>query len=153
MNKKNVLIFPAGWENSLEVYDALRYNVNVEVYGASGKADCAEYIYDSGHYIEGDFYINNLDFVDKFNAVLEQYAIDVVIPTHDDVCLFLAKHKDELHAKVLTADARTAEVCRHKRMTYQLFSDMDFCPKIYWKQSDIGESDYPLFLKPDESSS
>ena len=40
--KWNVLIFPAGAENALEIYEALRYNLNVEVFGASGKKDFAE---------------------------------------------------------------------------------------------------------------
>ena len=85
MEKKRILIFPAGAENALEIYDSLRYNVNVEVFGASGKKDYAEFAYDNDHYIEGDFYFNKPGFVDRFNEILTGYGIDVVIPTHDDI--------------------------------------------------------------------
>ena len=149
MDKKNILIFPSGWENALEIYGAVKYNVNVEVYGASGKSDYAEYAYDREHYIEGDFYIYRPDFLNVLNDTLERYQIDVIIPTHDDVCLFLAEHKSEIKAKILVADVRTAEVCRHKRMTYQMFSDLAACPKVYWERKDVSNQDFPLFLKPD----
>ena len=82
-----VLIFPAGAENALEIYDALRYRLDFTVYGASGKAEFAEFRYPDGHYIEGDFYINRPDFDDVFESVIQKYNINLVIPTHDSVAL------------------------------------------------------------------
>ncbi len=152
MDKKKVLVFPAGWENALEIADALKYNVNVEVFGASAKADYAEYAYDKNHYIEGDFYINHEGFLAGFNEMLSKYSIDVVIPSHDDVALFMAEHINDISARVLVAKADTARVCRHKSETYRLFSDTDFCPIVYTNREEAEKAIFPLFIKPDADS-
>ena len=149
MEKKRVLIFPAGAENALEIYDALRYNVNIEVYGASGKKDYAEYLYDEAHYIEGDFYYKSKDFPERFNKLLNEYKIDIVIPTHDDIALYLAENRGTFKTKILGSDAETARVCRSKRKTYEVFRDMKFCPNIYDCFDSIQENEYPIFIKPD----
>ncbi len=149
MKKKRVLIFPAGAENALEIYDALRYNVNVEVFGASGKKDFAEYQYDAEHYIEEQLYFNTPGFIDVFNGILKRYVIDVVIPTHDDITLFLAEHREEFVAKILVSELDTARVCRSKKKTYELFEKDDFCPRVYEKAQEVGKSSYPILYKPD----
>lgn len=150
--RKRILIFPAGAENALEIFDALRYRVDVELFGASGKKDFAEYQYDENHYIEDDFYINHVGFIERFNALLVKYRIDVVIPTHDDIVLYLAKHIREIKAKVLVSEAHTAEVCRHKRLMLELLEDTDCCPRWFREREEVKEEDFPLFLKPDVSA-
>lgn len=147
MNKIKVLIFPAGAENAIEIYEALRFNVNIEVYGASGKADHASFIYPKDRYIEGDFYINKEKFIDDFNSMLVEYGIEVVIPTHDTIAMFLAQNKARLQAKVLTADYETTYICRNKEATYKLFQEYDFCPLVY-DINKLGLEDFPVFLKP-----
>ena len=37
MGKTNVLVFPAGEINSVELHDALSHNVNIEVFGCSSE--------------------------------------------------------------------------------------------------------------------
>ncbi|MCR5100410.1 MAG: ATP-grasp domain-containing protein [Butyrivibrio sp.] len=152
MDKKKVLIFPAGAENALEIFDSLRYNVNVELYGASGKKDYAEYCYDAEHYIEGDFYITNSGFINYFNEILLDKKIDVVIPTHDDIALYLAKVRDKLASKILVSDEKTADICRHKKLTYELIKDEFFCPKIIRNRDEVNEEAFPLFAKPDAAA-
>lgn len=149
MERKRILIFPAGAENALEIYQSLRYNVNVEVFGLSGKKDFAEYQYDSEHYIEGDFYVFSEGFAEKFQAILSKHRIDVVIPTHDDVALYLAQHRECFSARVLVSSAETAYICRHKKVTYNTFKDESFCPAFFEDIDLIRNEDYPLFVKPD----
>ena len=151
MNKKNVLVFPAGAENALEIYESLRYNVNIEVFGASGKKDCARFIYDGDHYIEADLYINKVAFIETINEIVSKYSIDVIIPTHDDVALFLAKKREAIDCKILVADYYTAEICRHKRLTFNLFCDESFCPRVYENKDEIDDKEYPVFVKPNIS--
>ena len=43
--KTNVLIFPAGEINSVELYEALSYNVNINIYGCSSVDRHGEYIF------------------------------------------------------------------------------------------------------------
>jgi hypothetical protein len=145
---KNVLIFPAGAENALEIYDALRYNVNVHVYGASGKKDFAEYEYSEADYIEGDFYIFSSEFKAKFKEMLIEYKIDIIIPTHDDVTLYFAENKDYFGVKILVSDIRTCKICREKKLMYELLSDLEFCPKTYDDIRAANKGEFPLFVKP-----
>ena len=45
MSKVNVLIFPAGEINSIELHDALSHNVNVEVFGCSSSDRHGGYVF------------------------------------------------------------------------------------------------------------
>jgi predicted ATP-grasp superfamily ATP-dependent carboligase len=144
--KINVLIFPAGAENALEIYYSLRFNLHLNVFGASGKPDHARFIYPAGHYIEGNFYITSASFLADFNSMLEQFKIDIVIPTHDTISLYMAESRDSIHAKIIAPDTKTARICREKKLTYGLFSEFEFCPRVYKDPADIRE--FPVFLKP-----
>ncbi len=144
--KINVLIFPAGAENALEIYYSLRYNLHLAVFGASGKPDHAGFIYPSDHYIEGNFYITSPSFLDDFNLLLKEYKIDIVIPTHDTIALYMAENQHLIRAKILVSDSQTARLCREKRLTYALMAGYDFCPQIYNGPQDIPA--FPVFLKP-----
>lgn len=148
VKKINVLIFPAGSEIGLEIYNSLKYNLHVELFGASGKSDHAVYVYDKDHYIEDDFYIGKENFIETFNKMLETLAIDVIFPTHDSIVLFLAKNQDRLKAKVLTSSYETTLIAREKKRTYDLFKEFDFCPQVY--TPPFPNIVFPAFLKPDQ---
>jgi len=144
--KINVLIFPAGSEIGLEIFNSLRYNLHVALFGASGKSDHAKYIYDKEHYVEDNFYITSPDFIDNFKKVLSQLEIDVVFPTHDSIALFLAEHRDSFNAKILTSSYQTVLIAREKKLTYNLFKKFDFCPQIY--DYPFIQIPLPVFIKP-----
>jgi hypothetical protein len=98
MSSIGVLVFPAGEINSVELHDALSTCVNVRLYGASSIERHGEFVF--GNYIGNIPMITSPAFVDTFNAILEENKIDIIIPTHDDVALFLAKNQKSLKAKV-----------------------------------------------------
>lgn len=139
--KIGVLIFPAGEINSVELHDALSTCVNISLVGASSVDRHGEYVFE--RYISGVPKINELNFFEVFNDLIDNEKIDVVIPTHDDVALFFAGNKDKIHAKVLTHDYETALICRDKLKTYEFFAGNGFCPKMYEKPTE-----FPVFIKP-----
>lgn len=139
----NVLIFPAGEINSIELHDALSSCVNINVYGASSIDRHGSYVFEN--YISGLPLITEKDFLEKFNQVIEKYKINCVFPTHDTVAMFFSQNADKIKAKIISADKRTSEICRDKEKTYALFKDCDFVPKIFEKIED-----YPVFIKPKE---
>lgn len=147
-NKHRVLIFPAGAENALNIYDSLHYNLHLEVYGLSGKPDHARYKYDSEHYIEGNYYITSPSFIDDFNDLIRQKEIELIIPTHDTIAQYLANHANDIAAKIVGSNSRTSTICREKKKIYELFNDCDFCPNIYSDPEFI--EDYPVFVKPNQ---
>lgn len=144
--KIKVLIFPAGAENAIEIYNSLKYNIHLSVIGLSGKSDHASYLYPAKDYFEGDYYITDEGFIHRFNEFIISNDVDMVIPTHDTIALFLAKYRNELSATIVVSNYDTALIAREKKKTYELFGEYDFCPKIYNTMNEI--SKYPVFVKP-----
>lgn len=136
-----VLIFPAGEINSVELHDALSTNVNIKVFGASSIDRHGPYLFKN--YYTGLPLISEPSFCESFNKLLQLNEIDIVMPTHDTVALFLASHRDGICATVLTADLKTNQVCRDKALTYSLFADCKFCPETQTRPST-----FPCFVKP-----
>lgn len=146
--RKNILIFPAGSEIGLEIFNSLKFNIHVNVFGASGKPDHARFIYPADRYDEGDYYIGSPQFLNKINELLERWNISYVYPTHDSIVLWLAEHQEFLKAKVIGSPAETTRVARYKRLIYDLFKDAKFCPKVFTEKNHPNE--FPVFLKPDD---
>lgn len=145
MDKYNVLIFPAGSENGLNIYESLKYNVHFNLFGASSIRDHAEYIYPSQHYFLGDYNINNPLFLEHFNEMIENNRIDFIIPTHDTVCLYLMRMEHKIKAKVVCSPLLTTEIAHSKKKMYETFKDTEFVPQLYQGKDVV----FPLFLKPD----
>jgi hypothetical protein len=143
MSVINVLIFPAGEINSIELHDALSTCVNIRVYGASSIERHGSYVFEN--YISGLPLISDDNFISVFNEVLKKHKIDVIFPTHDTVAMFLMEHNENLAARVVGSSKETAEICRDKQKIYDLFNDTTFVPSVY---SSI--SKYPVFIKPRE---
>ena len=141
MKKTNVLVFPAGEINSVELHDALSHNVNIEVFGCSSFDRHGSYIFKN--YKSGLPSITEDRFLNDFNKCIDFWNIDFIFPTHDTVALFLAKNQHALHAKVIVSPLHTAEICRDKKKIYDLFSDCAFCPDIFY---DFNK--FPVFIKP-----
>lgn len=128
-SKIGVLVFPAGEVNSVELHDALSTCVNIRLYGASSVDRHGGFIFKN--YISEIPPIQDSRFLDELTNIIRQYKIDVVIPTHDDVALFLAENRTNIPAKILTAEYQTALICRDKKKTYEIFADCGFCPEVY----------------------
>lgn len=139
----NVLIFPCE-SNSNELHDALSYCFNVNIYGAASVSRHGQYIY--RNYNSSLPYITDNNFITKFNDYLDSHKIDLIIPQHDTVALYLAENADKIHAKIIQSDIRTNRICRSKILTHELFSDCEFIPLRY---KNIDQVKYPAFAKPD----
>jgi hypothetical protein len=144
MSKINVLIFPCGSENAMEIHTSLKDCVNIEVFGASSKKDHGYFVYKN--YIEELPFIQEEHFLKNFNKALRKYNIDIVFPTHDTVALFLAENLNDIAAKVALSGLEQARICRYKSETYRLFADTSFSPILYSSTAEI--KNFPVFIKP-----
>jgi hypothetical protein len=142
----NVLVFPCGAENAIEIHTALKDVVNINLFGGSGKEDHGSFIFKN--YIGQIPYINEHNFIDYFNSVLAKNEIDIIFPTHDDISLYLSTNKERIIAKIEVPGLKQAEICRSKKAIYKLFENESFCPKVY-DPYDFVEK-FPLFVKPDK---
>jgi hypothetical protein len=148
IKKHHVLIFPAGSEIGLEIFDSLKYSHHVTVFGASGKSDHASFVYEQARYVEDELlYFEREDFVERFNLILHRLGIEFIYPTHDDIALYLAEHQAQLSARVLTSCVLTNRIARSKRNTYTTFNSCGFCPAVF--SEPYRNISFPVFLKPD----
>ncbi len=147
MNKKtNILVFPCGAESALEIHTALKDVMNMRLVGASGREDHGRMVYEN--YYGGFPNISELDFIDKLNDLIEKESIDLIMPTHDTVLVFMAKNADKIKTKIAVPGLRQAEICRSKKKIYDLFKDFDFCPTVFQSIDEV--KNYPVYVKLDE---
>ncbi|KZX11414.1 ATP-grasp domain-containing protein [Methanobrevibacter oralis] len=157
---KNVLVFPCGSEIGLEINNALKYCKDFVLFGGSSIDDHGKYVYNN--YIPNIPFIDDDNFLEFINSVIEKYSIDLIYPAHDDVVLKLAQLKNQLNAHVVVSNDRTCDICRSKSKTYDFFKDENFIPKYYDIKKDdfysdekaekinkVLDKEFPIFLKPD----
>lgn len=144
--KIHILIFPAGAENRMDIYDSLRRNRDFDVYGASSKIDHAISIYPADHYFIGKLNIAEEDFLENFNSLIKKFSIDVVLPTHDTVAVALTRLADQIHAGIVCSPYETARIAENKRLTAEALIDATYYPRFYDSPELV--KDYPVFLKP-----
>jgi predicted ATP-grasp superfamily ATP-dependent carboligase len=141
---KNVLVFPCGSEIGLEVNRALAYSKHFSLFGASSVDDHGKFVYKN--YISGLPFIDEPNFIDQINKIIELYKIDFIIPAHDSVVLKMAENQSIIRAIIITSCVETCIICNSKRETYKIFEKIISTPKVY----DLTEIiSYPIFLKPD----
>lgn len=138
-----VLVFPCGSEIGLEIHAALKFNKAVRLFGVSSVADHGEYVYARYRQIEAR--VDSADFVERLNALIDEWGIDIVLPAHDSVILALAERRDELRAQVAAPELEVAHLCRNKNTTYAFFAATDFVPRAI---AAPVEGIYPIFAKP-----
>ena len=146
MKKTNILIFPAGSENALEIYSALKYNLHFELFGATSKSDYAEMLFPKERFFRGDLYVSDPKFIDKFNAVLDRFHINWIIPTHDTIALYLEERKDLLKAGLICSNKEAAYIARNKKIMFELLQNEPFVPKVYLAPYE--DISFPVFIKP-----
>lgn len=147
MNKKtNVLVFPCGAESALEIHIALKDVMNFRLVGASGREDHGRMVYEN--YYGGFPNISESNFIDELNVLIAKESIDLIMPTHDTVLVFMAKNSDKINAKIAVPGLKQAEICRSKKKIYDLFKSFDFCPIVFQSISEVNV--YPVYVKLDE---
>ncbi len=144
MDKKKVLIFPAGSEIAFEIVNALKYSKFVELYGGTSTEDHSLFVYKN--LIKGFPYVNEEGFLAYLNSVIEEYGIDYVYPAHDSASVYLALHREEIKATVVISDKETALICRDKRKTYEFFEGESFIPRFFNSPEEV--THFPVFIKP-----
>lgn len=144
--KQNVLVFPCGSEIGLELFRSLSSSTHVKLFGASSvSSNHGRYLYEN--YIEGLPYVDDPEFIDALNRIIDEHEIDFLFPAHDSVVLSFAVHQQKLNCKVIVSSVETCRICRSKRITYEKFVSLLKVPELYARLGKISE--WPIFLKPD----
>lgn len=143
---QNILVFPCGSEIGLEIYDSLKNDIHLKLFGSSSVNDHGKFTYEN--YISDIPNVSDIEkFIEKINEVIEQYKIDFIFPAHDSVVLELARNRSKLKCQVLTSNFEACYIARSKKKTYETFKDIVPVPEMYNSFKDC--TDGVVFLKPD----
>lgn len=146
MHKKiRVLVFPCGSENAVEIHNALRYSVHVEIFGASSVDDHGAYVFQN--YTGSLPKIQDREFDEHFSILINSLGIDVVFATHDTVHEYLSVRAHVMGFHLVNGDPVTAYIARRKSLTYQKFSEFPWTPTVFQNVDEIAE--WPVIAKPD----
>ncbi|QWD96901.1 ATP-grasp domain-containing protein [Polynucleobacter sp. MG-6-Vaara-E2] len=143
MKIRRVLVFPAGTEIGLEIYNSLKHCKEVEIFGA-GQAisNPATFIFPSYHELPT---INDSDWLQELIKLCRKLQIDYIFPAYDDAIVALAQNREKISAKVLIPSLEACLLTRSKALTYERLKSILRVPEIY----SIGEADhFPLIVKP-----
>lgn len=147
-NKKiwNVLVFPGGTENGLEINRSLRYSKEVELFSISnGVKNHADYMY-KNHFVISD--INNKGCIDELNKILIENKIDFIFPANSLIIDFLIENRNQLASRIIQPNDAAVKITRSKMKTYELFKGKLAVPKTF-KIHEIKTNNLPVFIKPD----
>ena len=142
----NVLVFPGGTENGLEIHKSLSTVKNINLISLTSKVS-NHASYQFSHSIEIDD-IYNSEFIRQINTVIEKNKIDYIFPANSLVINFLSEHRSVINAQIIMQNSNVIKVAASKRKTYDLLKELIKVPKTFKKIDDI--CNYPVFVKPDE---
>lgn len=142
----NVLIFPAGMENGLEIRKALQYCKEVRLFGASSPGiNHAFYVFRDVSLVRD---VRATDWISDLNKVIRKKQIDVVYPANSTVIDQISAARDQIDAQVLLPRHDIITLTRSKRATIEKLRDVIPVPAVYQSAQDIPR--FPVFVKPDQ---
>lgn len=141
------LVLPGGTEIGLELRRSLGDLKEIRLAGAGSEADRhGPFAYRHWRTVPP---VGEPGWIDALNAVIDELAVDVIFPAHDEVLVALATHAESIAARVITSPERTCRITRSKRATYALLDGALPVPQVYEHPEDVGR--FPVFAKPDRS--
>jgi hypothetical protein len=147
MHRINVGVFPAGTEIGLEINSAIKFSKDINVIGIAGGIDHSAYVYST--IVTGAPYLGEAELLGFMIKAIREHKIEYIFPAHDEACLFLAEHEEELGVKVVCSPFKTARTCRYKSKTYSALGDANFLPKTF-NGCELDSIPMPIFIKPDK---
>lgn len=142
----NVLVFPAGIENGLEISKALQGCKEVRLHGASSPGENqAFYIFKSVNIIRD---VRTDGWIDDLNSVIIQNDIDIVFPANSTVIDYISPVREKIQAAVLLPNEEIINLTRSKKASLAALENIIPIPSIYFSPSEIRK--FPVFAKPDK---
>lgn len=147
-NKKkwNILIFPGGTENGIEIYKSLKYCKEINLFSASSDVpNQAFYLYKKNNIISD---IRAHGWIEELNKVITKNKIDLIYPANSVIIDHLSANKEKINTDILLPEQSILELTRSKKQTIKCLKDTLSTPEIYESIDQI--KNYPVFIKPDK---
>lgn len=140
----NVLVFPGGMENGIEIYNSLKNCKEVTLFSASASVpNQAFYLYKENHICPD---VREQGWVDVLNKLVAENKIDIIYPANSLVIDALYRSKNEINCKILLPRDEALDITRSKKRTIETLSGVIPVPKVYVKAEQIDS--FPVFIKP-----
>lgn len=144
--KWRVLVFPAGTENGLEIWKALKDCKEVQLFAATQKGvNHSEFVYERCSYVRS---VSDVMWFDDLKRVINELNIDYVYPANSLVIDALVERRDEIPCEVALPDSSLVRITRSKNETLRRLSADIPVPRLYDLSKNEG-IDFPIFVKPD----
>lgn len=145
MEKKRVLVYPAGTEIGLEVARSLQFSRHFELIGANSIRDHSDILYPT--LVDGMPTVADKEaLIAKILEVIAEYKVDVLYPAHDEV-MELFSSIEQKGLTVIAPRESAAKVLRYKSATYKALEGADFLPEVVG--TETFPRNFPLFARPD----
>ncbi len=145
----NILIFPGGTENGLEIKRSLENKKNIDIFSVADSLEDNSFFYYDNSYLLPN--VSKRSCIDELNDLIIKCSIDFIFPANSLIIDFLVKYRDQVKCQILLTNSESVKTTRDKLKTYKLFNSKDWCPKFYTNLDEIKSKDFPLFLKPRSS--
>ncbi len=142
----NVAVFPAGTEIGLEIHASIKYSKGINLIGFASIEDHSSFIYRNCDFTAP--FVDSHLLLQQLNQLLEKYQVDYLFPAHDEVVYRLSKYRKQLKAVLVAPRDELCEISRYKSKTYDALDGEKFLPETI-DISNIEETNFPLFAKPD----
>jgi hypothetical protein len=138
----NVLLYPVGSLVAKEIYDALKYDRFVNVFGIDidNKNWASFEMSKKRLFLYSPMMSRPDDAIEYLNNIVRTHDIKYVFPCGDRFQLFLSEHRDKIPCELVVQDHETCKICNDKRMMYDVLRDVIRVPKI--------ATTVPAFVKP-----
>lgn len=144
----NILIFPSGSTVAKEIYDSLKYEKNITIYGTDyDNNNFSAYYFEN--YISGcPFVSNEQESISFLNNIVKNYNIKYIFPAFDNIIEFLKNNEEKIGCKTIASDINTIKICNSKLLTYNLLEKTVNTPIVYNNITDYKILKFPLYCKP-----
>lgn len=141
----NVLVFPGGMENGIEIYNSLKFCKEVTLFSASSPVpNQAFYLYKNNNIVRD---VRKEGWIDDLNKIIKKHHIDIIYPANSFVIDALYSKKSEIDAPILLPSDEVIKITRSKKNTLDLLKNIIPLPQVYKNQKEINK--FPVFIKPD----
>jgi hypothetical protein len=143
----NILLFPSGSAVAKEIYDSLKFEKYITLYGTDYNEDNVSSFYMENYIPKCPFVSDEIATLAFLKDLIQKYDIDYIYPAFDNVIEFLVTNEANIGCTVIAPDIEVIRTCNSKLITYKLLEDVVRTPKLF-DPTRIDELEYPLYVKP-----
>lgn len=140
----NVLVFPGGMENGIEIYNSLKYCKEITLFSASSDTvNHSFYLYKQINICKD---VREDGWIDDLNGIIKKNNIDIIFPANSIVIDALNNNRNNIACPILLPKKDVIDITRSKKKTLETLQGTLPIPVVYNSPENI--TNFPVFAKP-----